>query len=174
MLRNLLACIALAPVLLACAPFGQTDIQSMSPQQASLVDTTCMRVMGLEQGQYQFALCRESLANTLAARKEGQDMAAAYKDCRQQGLADGSAAFSTCMLQSHATASAAQAVPHAVEVAYTGVPGTEPGKSFFSIPPHVQFQRERYACAQLGLLPGSGAFGHCVANLQIAMLPTSD
>jgi hypothetical protein len=170
MLRNILACTALASVLLACAPVGQTDLQAMSPQQASLVDTTCMRVMGLQQGQYQFALCRESLANTLAARREGQDMAAAYTDCRHQGLADGTAAFSTCMLQSHATASA----PQPMEVAYTAAASTEPGKSFFSIPPHAQFQRERYACAQLGLLPGSGLFGHCVANLQIAMLPTSD
>lgn len=170
MLRNILVCFALAPALLACAPVGQTDIQAMSPQQASLVDTTCMRVMGLEQGQYQFALCRESLATTLAARKEGQDMVAAYKDCRQRGLADGTAAFSTCMLQSNAPASA----PQPVEVSYTGTPDTEPGKSFFSIPPRVQFQRERYACAQLGLLPGSGIFGHCVANLQIAMLPETD
>jgi hypothetical protein len=170
MLRNVLVCIALAPVLLACAPFGQTDVQAMSPQQASLVDTTCTRVMGLEQGQYQFALCRESLANSLAARKQGQDMAAAYTDCRQRGLADGTAAFSTCMLQSNAPASASQTV----QVSYTDAPGTEPGKSFFSIPPHVQFQRERYACAQLGLLPGSGIFGHCVANLQTAMLPETD
>jgi len=170
MLRNILTCVALAPVLLACAPFGQTDMQAMSPQQASLVDATCARVMGLQQGQYQFALCRESLANTLAARKEGQDMAAAYKDCRQRGLADGSAAFSTCMLQSNAPASA----PQPVEVSYTGTPDTEPGKSFFRIPPRVQFQRERYACAQLGLLPGSGIFGHCVADLQIAMLPETD
>ena len=170
MLRNILVCLVLAPALLACAPFGQTDVQAMSPQQASLVDSTCTRVMGLEQGQYQFALCRESLANTLAARKEGQDMAAAYTDCRKRGLADGTTALSTCMLQSNAPAS----TPQSVEVAYTDAPGTEPGKSFFSVPPRAQFQRERYACAQLGLLPGSGGFGHCVANLQTAMLPESD
>ena len=157
-------------MLIACAPFGQTDIQAMSPQQASLVDATCARVMGLVQGQYQFALCRESLAKTLAARKEGQDMAAAYKDCRQRGFADGTAAFSTCMLESNAPTSPSPSM----EIAYTGAPGTEPGKSFFSIPPRVQYQRERYACAQLGLLPGSGAFGYCVADLQTAMLPTSD
>lgn len=171
MLRNILACITAVPMLLACAPFAQADdMRSMSPQQLSVIDATCTQVMGLRTGEYNYALCRESLASTLAARKEGQDMAAAYKDCRQRGLADGSVPFSTCMLESHATASTTQPVP----VAYTGAPGTEPGKSFYSIPPRAQFQRERYACAQLGLLPGSGAFGQCVANLQIAMLPSTD
>jgi len=165
MLRKILPCAAIAPFLLACAPFAQADMQSMSPQQASLLDSTCTQVMGLRKGEYYYALCRESLSGTLAARKQGQDVAAAYKECRQQGLADGSVAFSTCMLESKATAAVAQPV----SVSYTGAPSTEPGKSFYSIPPRVQFQRERYACAQLGLSPGAGAFGQCVADLQIAM-----
>ncbi|HKU54433.1 MAG TPA: hypothetical protein VJP60_03655 [Rhizomicrobium sp.] len=170
MLHKILVCAALTPILLACAPFAQAGIQSVSLEQLSLVDTTCTQIMGLKKGEYYFAMCRESLSNTLAARKEGQDMAAAYKDCRQRGLADGTAAFSTCMLDSGATGPN----PQPVTVAYTPAPGTEPGKSFYSVPPHVQFQRERYSCAQLGLLPGSGAFGQCVAGLEGAMMPTTD
>ena len=170
MLRKILACAVVTPMLLACAPLAQAGIQSMSPEQLSLVDTTCTQVMGLHKGEYYFALCRESLANTLAAKQEGRDMAAAYRQCRQRGLKDDTAAFSTCMLDSNATSSA----PRPVAVAYTAAPGTEPGKSFYSVPPRVQFQRERYSCAQLGLLPGSGACGQCVANLEGAMMPTTD
>lgn len=170
MLHRILAYAALAPLLLACAPFAQADTQSISPPQVSLVDATCTQVMGLHKGEYYFALCRESLTNTLAARQEGQDMAAAYRECRHQGLAEGTAAFSTCMLESDPPG----AVPQFAAVAYTGAPSTEPGKSFYSIPPRVQFQRERYSCAQLGLLPGSAPFGQCVADLQIAMLSNPD
>ena len=170
MLRKILACATLMPMLLACAPFAQADMQSISPEQVSLVDSTCTQVMGLRKGEYYFALCRETLAHSLAAKMEGRDMAAAYGDCRQRGLAEGTAAFSTCVLDSKAAAP----VPQPTAIAYTGAPGTEPGKSYYDVTNHVQFLRERYSCAQLGLLPGSGAFGECVAGLQGALLPTND
>ena len=93
-------------------------------------------------------------------------MAAAYGDCRRRDLAEGTAAFSTCMLDSKATASAAQPVA----LALADPPGMEFGKSFYHMTPREQFQRERYSCAELGLLPGGGAFGQCVANLQVAMM----
>lgn len=170
MLRNIPFFIALAPILLACAPFGQTDIQAMSPEQASLMDSTCTQVMGLKQGQYQFALCRESLAGVVVANTAGQNMAAAYEQCSQRGLVEGTARFSTCMLESNAKAPPPQVTP----IAYTGAPGTEPGKSFFDVTPHVRWNRERYSCAQLGLVPGSGAFGQCVARLESAFTPDPD
>ena len=170
MLCKVLAGIALLPLLMGCGSFQQADIPSMSPQQVSLVDATCTQVMGLRKGEYYFAMCRESLANTLVARKEERDMVAAYKDCRQRGLKDGTAAFSTCMLDSGASAPAAKPMT----IAYTGTPATEPGKSFYAVPMRVQFQRERYSCAQLGLLPDSRAFGQCVADLEGALLPQTD
>lgn len=169
MLWRLLAGFALAPILFACAPFEQADIQSMSPQQVSLVEATCTQVMGLRKGEYYYSMCRESLANALAAEKSGQDMIAAYKVCRQRGLKEGSATFSTCMLDSGASAPA----PQPITIAYTPSPATRPGKSFYSVPPHVQFLREQYSCAQLGLVPGSGPFGECVAGLQGALQPSS-
>jgi len=170
MLRNFLVGVALTPILFACAPFKQAEISSIPPQQVALVDATCTQVMGLRKGEYYYLMCRESLSDTLVAQKEGQDMVAAYEECRQRGFKDGSAAFSTCMLDSGATA----AMPQPTTVAYTAAPAAEPGKSFYSIPPRVQFLRERYSCAQLGLLPGSGAFGQCVASLVGAMMPSSD
>ena len=170
MLRKILACAALTPMLMACAPFAHADSRSISPEQASLVDSTCSQVMGLGKGESFYAECRESLTNTLAARQQGHDMAAAYKDCRQHGLAEGTPGFSTCMLDSNVTAPPVQPIA----ATYTGAPSTEPGKSFYSIPPRVQYQRERYSCAQLGLVPGTAQFTQCVADLQIAMLPTTN
>ncbi len=49
---------------------------------------------------------------------------------------------------------------------------TEAGKSFYDVAPTVRWNRERYACAQLGLVPGQRAFGQCVASLDGAFLPT--
>ena len=170
MLRKILAFTILAPALLACAPFAPTDLQSMTPQQLSLVDTTCTQVMGLRAGEYYFAQCRETLAHALAAKIEDQDMGAAYGDCRWRGLAEGTAAFSTCMLDSKATASPAEAVP----ANFAGNAGVDSGKSFYHMTPREAFQHERYSCAQLGLLPGGGAFGQCVANLQIAMMANTN
>ena len=40
------------------------------------------------------------------------------------------------------------------------------GKSFYNVSSDVRTLRERYACAQLGLTPGSFAFGSCVASLE--------
>lgn len=170
MLRKILACTTLMPMLLACAPFAQADMRSMSPEQVSLVDSTCMQVMGLRKGEYYFFQCRDSLAQSLAAKTEGQDMAAAYRDCRQRGLAEGSAAFSTCMLNSPTEAHRSQSMA----VADTIAPGVAAGHSFYHMPPRERFQHERYSCAQLGLFPGSGAFGECVTGLEGAMTANPD
>ena len=170
MLQKILAGATVMPLLLACAPFAQAGMQTMSPEQVSLVDTTCTQVMGLKRGEYYFATCRESLAHALAGKVEDRDMAAAYRDCRGQGLVEGSAAFSTCMLQSKAIAPS----PRTATIAYQGAPDTEPGKSYYGVAPHVQFLRARYSCAQLGLVPGSAAFGECVTDLVGALMPMTD
>jgi hypothetical protein len=168
MFRTILACTTLMPMLLACAPFAQAD--SISPEQVSLVDSTCMQVMGLRKGEYYFFQCHDSLAQSLTAKTEGQDMAAAYRDCRQRGLAEGTAVFSTCMLDSPARASRPQSMAVAERIA----PSVAAGHSFYHMPPHERFQHERYSCAQLGLLPGTGTFGECVTSLEGAMTANPD
>jgi len=45
------------------------------------------------------------------------------------------------------------------------------GKSYYDVTPTIHWNRERYSCAQLGLMPGSGLFGECVASLDGALLP---
>jgi hypothetical protein len=170
MFRLFLTCAVVFPFLLACAPFGQTDLKSISPDQLALVDTTCTQVIGLKPWQAYFGPCRDSLAQALKGQTEGQAMATAYEECQKRGLAEGTSTFSTCMLDSKPAAPAFRPMA----IAYVGGPDTEPGKSFYSVSPRVQWNRERYACAQLGLLPGSGSFGSCVASLQGAFLPYSD
>ena len=168
MLQKILACATFMPMLLACAPFAQADMQSMSPQQVSLVDSTCTGAMGLRQGEYYFALCRESLAQALTAKAEGQEMTAAYRDCRRREPQDGTAALSTCMLDT----SARETRP--VAVADAGLSAAEPATSFYHMPPRMRIRHERYACAQLGLLPGSGAFSECFADLNTALTSNPD
>jgi hypothetical protein len=131
MVRKLLATATLLPLVFACAPFAQARDYSLSPDQLSLVDQTCLQVMGLKRGETQFAGCRESLSQALAAKSESQPVAAAY--------ASGD---------------------------------TEAGKSFYAVPPSVRWNRERYSCARLGLLPGSTPFGQCVAGLEDAFMPS--
>ena len=55
--------------------------------------------MGLRKGEYYYDMCQESLGRSLAARAEGQARLRSYDDCRRQGYAEGSAAFSMCILQ---------------------------------------------------------------------------
>jgi hypothetical protein len=157
-----------APLIVACSPFAAFSAPALAPGQVSLVQQTCDRVMGLAQGGLYRELCRESLSQSLARKTEGAAMAASYSDCRHQGLSEGSAAFSTCMLnrQFRSRASA----PQAVSLAYDAN-APESTKSYFDVDNMVHWRREQYSCAQLGLTPGTGSFGKCVTNLDGAMLP---
>jgi hypothetical protein len=168
MLRKLLATATFIPLIMACAPLAQAQEYGASAQQSSLVDQTCAQVLGLQRGQTYFAGCQASLSNILAARNEGQAISAANAICSQQGLVEGTAAFSTCVL---GTSKPAPAAPERLAIASTGGAETEAGKSFYEVPPHVRWNRERYACAQLGVSPGGALFGQCVASLESAFLP---
>jgi hypothetical protein len=165
--RGLIAAI-LAPLMVACAPFAASSAPALAPEQVSVVQATCDRVMGLAHGGVYRDLCRESLSRSLARKTEGEAMATSYSDCRHQGLSEGSAAFSTCMLdrQSPSHAPAAQAVSLAYDAS-----APENAKGYFDVSNTVHWRREQYSCAQLGLTPGTGAFGECVTSLDAAMLP---
>ena len=88
--------------------------------------------------------------------------------CRGQGLNEGTAAFSTCMLDSQDRGAAMSSGP--VKLAYdTSTP--ENSKSYFDVSNRVHWRREQYACAQIGLTPGTAAFGACMAGLEAALMP---
>ena len=88
--------------------------------------------------------------------------------CNRQGLKPGSAAHwrPACW-----TANTARRRAVAAAVACLRTEATEAGKSYYDVTNGVKFQRERYSCAQLGLMPNSGLFGQCVASLEGALLP---
>lgn len=168
MLRPLLIA-ALVPVLTGCAAFAQTeDLGNRSPAEIALINATCHRVMGLHDGEEFYQDCQDSLAHMLARRDAAYAMAAGESTCLAEGLKPGSAALATCTLDRRSEAAGAPALqPVALSQSI------EPGRSYYSVTPSVQFQRKRYACAQLGLMPGSGLFGECVANLEGSLQPYS-
>lgn len=169
MLRPIFASAAAILLLTGCAVFAQAqDLESRSPQDATLIAATCTNVMGLKRGQEFYQDCQESLAHSLAQRDAAYAMAASGETCRALGLAPGSSALATCMLDKEGAAAAPRLQP----VALTSET-VEPGRSYYTASARAQLQRQRYACAQLGLMPNSGLFGACVASLQGALQPYS-
>lgn len=168
MLRTLLTVAAALPLLMGCAVFAQAqDLGGRSPQERGLIDATCTNVMGLRHGEAYFADCQDSLAHSLARRDAAFAMASADESCDRQGLKPGTSAFATCMLD-HKGEGPAQ--PPALQPAAFDESAVQAGKSYYSVTPSIQWQRKRYACAQLGLTPERGLFGECVASLEGALL----
>lgn len=173
MLRKFFVPILLAPLLLACAPFAASASPPLSPDQRALNDgqrqqvaETCDRVMGLRSGGYYRGECMDSLARSLAAKAQSVQLAGSYEFCRQKGLHQGTPAFSTCMLDDQDR----DPVLPAVKLAYDwNTP--ENSKSYFDVSNRVHSRREQYACAQIGLTPGTESFGQCVAGLDAALMP---
>jgi hypothetical protein len=171
MVRKILAVALIAPLMVACAPFAASSAPALAPEQVSLVQMTCDRVMGLAHSGIYRDECRDSLSQSLARKTEAEAMAGTYGDCRHQGLSEGSASFSACMLNSQARPSANTV--QAVSLAYdTSTP--ENAKGYFDVNNTVHWRREQYSCAQLGLTPGTGAFGQCVASLDAALAPNTN
>lgn len=140
-----------------------------TPQQAAIIEASCTSVMGLKHGEFAYLACRESLGATAAGLAEGQGRLQAYDACSRRGLAPGSAAHATCMLDSE------NAAPMPV-AAVTAAPAPVPAAmvadtSYYNVTHAVQWRREQYACAQLGLVPGSAIFTHCVASLDADIQP---
>lgn len=133
------------------------------------VAETCDQVMGLKSGGLYRQECMDSLARSLAAEAQGAQIAASYGLCSRQGLPEGTAAFSTCMLDNQERAGTVSLEP--TKLAYGN--NSQNSKSYFHVSNGEHWRREQYACAQLGLMPGTAPFGHCVASLDAALSPSS-
>lgn len=168
MVRKSFAAALLAPFLASCASFAAPSAPVLTPQQASLVQMTCNRIMGLAHSGVYREECQESLTQTLARKMEVRSMAGAYADCSRQDLREGSAAFSTCMLDRRSQP--ATAVAQTASLAYDAA-APENTKSYFEVSNAEHWRREQYSCAQLGLTPGNVAFDQCVADLNAALAP---
>jgi len=162
--RWMLASVALLLPVMACSPIVSKP--QTTPEQQALSGTVCADVMNIWTGDVYYARCREAIVDVLADQMKRQAMLSAYKTCSQSEADESSAKFAACM-QSEASKSPSQA--HLTVVASQD-PDTEPGIRFDNISLPVQLNRERYACAQLGLFPGGGPFESCVAGLQDALI----
>lgn len=170
MFRTAIAAATVMPLLMGCVPFAQADEQSLTTDQVALIDAACTNVMGLRKGEFYYGECRDSLSQSLARKVAAEASEQAYEACRHQGLAEGSAALSSCILNAESSpAPRASKALQPVQVSFADAP-IESGKSYYNITPSVQWQRKRYACAQLGLMPNGGLFGECVASLEGALL----
>lgn len=96
-------------------------------------------------------------------------MAVADKTCRRQGLVSGTAELSICILDKESIGF--EAIRRPVASAHLLGVSTGIGRSFYEVAPVARWNRERYACAQLGLIPNSAAFGQCITKLDGAFLP---
>lgn len=168
-MHKLAAAAALVPLLMAplaasAAPPLSPEQRAIDPGQRELVAATCDRVMGLASGGIYRQECMDSLARAVARKAESARMAGSYVACRGQGLNEGTAAFSTCMLDDRGAAVPAQPVKLAYDA---NTP--ENAKSYFDVTNSVHWRREQYACAQIGLTPGTGRFAECTAGLQAAL-----
>ena len=170
MLRKLLAFAAALPMVLSCAPFQLASAADLSPAQSQLVNGICARVMGLRNGESYYVNCQDSLTQSLARKAMAEATAGAGDTCRARGLAIGSPALSVCMLNEESArgGSAAPMQPVSLAGAQTTL---QSDKDYYSVTPATRWQRERYSCAQLGLLPNSGLFGECVSSLEGEMSP---
>ncbi|HET6608668.1 MAG TPA: hypothetical protein VFG62_18480 [Rhodopila sp.] len=172
-MRQLLATAAIVPLLLACVPLAASATPPLSPEQRALgpdqrtlVAETCDRVMGLSSGGIYRQECMDSLARSAAGKAETAQLVGSYVACRGQGLHEGTAAFSTCMLDSPDPVLPAVSVKLAYD---SNTP--ENSKSYFDVSNRVHWRREQYACAQIGLTPGTASFGECTAGLEAALMP---
>lgn len=142
--------------------------RALNPDQRELVAQTCDQVMGLKGGGIYRSACMDSLARSLAAKVESARLAVSSGHCHSQGLAEGSAAFSTCMLDRQDAAAAAS--PASWKPRYDATAPQNAG-SYFDVSNSEHWRRERYSCAQIGLMPGTAPFSQCVGGLTGALMP---
>ena len=130
---------------------------------ASPVAGVCRSVMGLEPGQAQFEGCMESLGGTLGRIGGDRAVVDARRACLDRGLTLGTASLAVCTVQGRGATSARAPTLVDASTAPTAA------KSWFYASNPERRQRERLACASLGLDPTGSAFDSCVAGLAGAL-----
>jgi hypothetical protein len=162
MLRKLLALTTAIPVITACAAFQALAMPQVTPQQTALIQATCTTVDRLHQGQAQWDGCVASLSETAMHENRDSQLDQAYRACAKDGLKANTAELSTCVLDRKNAAASRSVI--AADIAYVKPADSDPS-SYFSASFDTRRHREEYSCALMGLQPGSGSFGSCVANL---------
>ncbi len=155
-----MAMIMLLPAA-ACAA-GAPDAADASPSQIAAVKAACTRIIRLEKGQAQWAGCVEDLSQTVAHQNQDGLVISDIRNCQSAGLQRGTPEFSNCMLAHQDDASPQRT---AFLDASRIKASDDDSRSYFSAPFGLRRHREGYACAAIGMEPGSAGFQDCVNNL---------
>jgi hypothetical protein len=172
-MRSALALISASAFLIAQGCAAQNSEHLLTPQQTAMIKATCQQVMhiGYHNG-VDLDACMGALAESLAAKTQGDIVWKSDADCAAQGLKRDTPAFSMCVLdrqngyvagvsRSNAATDGAPSAPTAL--AYDA--GKDNSQAYYDASFDTKRRREQYSCAQLGIDPISSAFGQCVADL---------
>ena len=158
-------------LLFGCVTPPRVQTYGLDPASAALVRQTCVDIMGVRPGLAEFDACGASLADSLRSRNHARRLGEAHETCEQQGLAEGTAALARCVLASLSAAAPANA-PASGMVPATARETTDrqdvPRILFYNMSRPLQHEREKLACAELGLDPIGAEFGDCVTGLRLA------
>lgn len=158
---------ALVPLLAGCAILQvAAQEKEITPQQTAALKATCSKIMRLREGQPEYLACVSSLSHSLAYQLVVDQAADADHDCAGAEMVRDTPGFSRCVLD-HEYMSRDRRLPSAaarLDAAYVAAADQSPD-DYFGTTNIMRHRREQYACAQLGLDPGSRAFATCVRNL---------
>lgn len=136
----------------------------------ALVAATCTRIMRIDAGRPEFQGCTESLAGSLAVALHQDRAADAYRDCTERKLARGTPEFSRCVLDRENDGARGRGLR--LDAAYVRPADSNP-EDYYQTGFGLRHRREQYACAQVGLLPGTEAFDVCVNGLDTTLFDTT-
>lgn len=164
------------PAMSACAVARPAP--SLPPDQASLVDATCSQVMGFGRGDWTYVQCSEALTDSLLRKLASNVKLRSHEDCENSGLEEGTREYATCVLDKRKAYSAEEVEKISAAQQNSVAPVTlkpyavnargKP-KGYFDVPSREQTDIENYACAQLGLNPGSSLFMQCTTQLDLGI-----
>ena len=156
-------CVLAALSVGACATAEPYNPEHLAADDRNGIMLICKNVIGLQQGEEHFDACMESLSMTERGLVEAAALTQARAQCLEGGAAPGTVALAECELRP----AAARAARPAAVIGTESV--SKPARSYFMTSNEEVFQRERLACARLGVDPVDSEFGSCVADLQASL-----
>lgn len=159
-LTVLFGTIAVAGLVAPAHASGKTGAEESAQQ-------ICQMVIGVRPGEYHFNDCVSSLSDSLESARLARAVAKARNACFAKGLEVGSAALSSCLLQSENAKPAAFAdQPGSTSLVVGLTSDLQTSEPYARASFDTVLRRERQACALTGFDPVSSGFADCVSNLQ--------